>query len=133
MHAIRGLLRDRGIVESTPDFESFWNDLQTYVECEHAHGSSIEEILSPVTAALTYDIPAWQEAGNPKNPSGFRHHEIRNYCFQLGPKAAKELQAALQVWGVSVKGLTKGVTRIRAEWQVRDSRVVATWLESATG
>ena len=120
MDAVRGRLVIRGIRDRVPAFDEFWSDFHRYVDLKHAHGRTADEILSPVTAPLGYDISGWLAAGAPENPEPFRLEAPRLYGFRLGDASARELGKALDVWTVSVKGLTKGVTRIRPGVQARE-------------
>ena len=40
--------------------------------------------------------------------------------FALSDEAYTELEAAINTWGVTLVGMTKGVTRIRSSAQVRN-------------
>ncbi len=129
LEAIRGLLVERGADARTPGFAELWADLHRFTECKHAAGKTIEEILSPVRARLRHRIGDWLAAGMPEDASGFRWEEPRDVEFFLPDDRRRELDAALRVWSTSVKGLTKGVTRIRARSQVREWRT----LEASSG
>lgn len=120
MAATRKLVEARGAAERVPDFDTLWDDLTRYTELRHAHGSTAEEILTPVTATFRYDIKEWIASGMPHDPAPFLLPPDDNtFSFRLAPEGERELRAALQVWTTSLKGLTKGVTRIRNSAQVR--------------
>jgi hypothetical protein len=120
MNATRALLVARGANLEIPDFDALWNDFASYTLLRHAHGASSDEILTPATATFRYDIRAWIEAGMPHDPSTFKLPSAGNtVVFRLTPDGDRELRAALQVWTTSLKGLTKGVTRIRNSAQMR--------------
>jgi hypothetical protein len=116
------LLVERGAALEVDGFEEFWSDFARYLELRHAHGTSLDEILPPATARFQYDIAEWLKAGMPKEVSRFRLPSPQQLEFQLSSEGARELKAALRVWGTSLKGLTKGVTRIRVAAQVREPR-----------
>jgi hypothetical protein len=40
--------------------------------------------------------------------------------FRLSEEGAREMEAALAVWTTHIKALSKLVTRIKVDWQVRD-------------
>ena len=120
MEAVRDLLVRRGIQAGIPGFDEFWDDFHRYVELTHAHGHSADELLAPVTVSLRYDVSAWLRAGGPEDTRPFRLAAPRAFRFSLPITSAEELRRALAVWTLSVKGLTKGVTRIRPGAQVRD-------------
>ncbi len=105
--------------EAPANFDEFWEDFSKYVEAKHAHGTSEEEILSPRQATLRYDFPLWVSNGMPAGYDAWRLPEPEVFEFALSAANARELNAALQVWTTSLKGLTKLVTRIQLVWQVR--------------
>ncbi len=125
LDATRALLVERGVDAQIPDFEDFWSDFERFVELKHAHGTTSEEILAPARATMAYDVPAWLAAGMPRDVRPFRLPEPREFLFELPPESARELKAGFEVWTASLKGLTKGITRIRATAQNRDSRPAA--------
>lgn len=122
MDTTEALLRQHGIDRRIPHFDTFWSDFRCYMELRHAHGTTAEEILSPVEATLQYDIATWVSSGMPPDPTPFRLQSPQTFVFDLPPEALRELKAGLDVWTTSLKGLTKGITRIRATAQVRQCR-----------
>jgi radical SAM superfamily enzyme YgiQ (UPF0313 family) len=119
MTATRGLLVDRGIAADVADFDDFWSDLHRFIFCKHAHGASVKDVLAPVTATLRYDIPRWLSEGTPRDTKPYRLPPTE-WVFRLSDAGAKELDAAFEVWSTELKGLSKLVTRIRIDSQVRD-------------
>jgi hypothetical protein len=122
MAATRRLIEDRALDTRIPDFAAFWEDLTRFVEAKHAHGTTADTILAPVRLRLRYDLPAWIAAGRPTDPSRFRLPGPASFEAALPADSAHEIQSLFDVWTTSLKGLTKGVTRIRAEAQVRECR-----------
>ena len=122
MAATRRLIEERALDTDIPDFAIFWEDLTRFVEAKHAHGTTPDTILAPVRLRLRYDLPAWIEAGRPTHPGRFRLPEPTSFEAALPVDSAHEIQSLFDVWTTSLKGLTKGVTRIRAEAQVRECR-----------
>ena len=122
MDTTRRLLLDRGAGVEIEDFESFWGDFHRFVELKHAHGTTGEEILAPGSGVLGYDIPAWLEAGMPKDVRRFRLSSPGHFLFELSEDGAAEIEALLQTWTASLVGLTKGVTRIRTTSLLRKCR-----------
>ncbi len=120
VEATRRLIVARGADRAIGDFDAFWADFGRYVELKHAHGTTTESILAPVRAGFRHHVPAWLEAGMPTDVTPFRFPCEEECEFRLTPAGARELEAALKVWTTSLKGLTKGVTRIRSVAQVRD-------------
>jgi len=118
----RRLLVERGAARQVDGFEEFWSDFARFLELRHAHGATLDELLPPATARFHYDIGEWLKAGMPKEVARFRLPNPHHLEFQLSSEGERELKAALQVWGTSLKGLTKGVTRIRVAAQVREPR-----------
>jgi radical SAM superfamily enzyme YgiQ (UPF0313 family) len=125
LDATRELLAARGADRQIPDFESFWRDFHRFVELKHAHGRTPEAILSPARAMMHYDVGAWIEAGRPHDVRPFRLPRSQEFLFELPLESSRELNAWLEVWTATLKGLTKGVTRIRATAQVRNCRPLA--------
>jgi radical SAM superfamily enzyme YgiQ (UPF0313 family) len=122
MAATRRLIEDRALDTRIPDFAAFWEDLTRFVEAKHAHGTTADTILAPVRLRLRYDLPAWIAAGRPTDPSRFRLPAPASFEAALPADSAHEIKSLFDVWTTSLKGLTKGVTRIRAEAQVRECR-----------
>jgi radical SAM superfamily enzyme YgiQ (UPF0313 family) len=125
LEATRRLLLERGAGHAIGDFETVWNDLARYIELKHAHGASPEALLAPAQTPLRYDMPQWIAAGMPPDTRPFRLPAPQEFAFALPLQAARELEAALRVWTPTLKGLTKGVTRIRAAAQVRGCRRIS--------
>jgi radical SAM superfamily enzyme YgiQ (UPF0313 family) len=120
MDATKRLVLERGAEKLSPNFEQFWTDFEQYVRAKHADGKTEKEILSPVTVEMRYNIPQWVLDGMPLDTiEEFRFSQPEQLEFALTEDGARELQAALRVWTISLKGLTKMVTRIRMAWQVR--------------
>ena len=120
MDSTRRLLERQGVPELHAHFEEFWADLYQFVRLRHASGESPFEILSSKRATLTYDLPRWAADGCPTDFSSYRLSESSEFEFRLSEESAKEMAAALQVWGTQIKSLSKMVTRINVAWQVRD-------------
>ena len=102
-----------------PEFEAFWSDFSRHQYLRHAHGRSLEEILEPARASFRYDVGRWLAAGMPQDVSAFRLPQSKEVLFRLTEDGRRELASALEVWTMSLKGLTKMVTRIRNASQVR--------------
>ncbi len=122
MEATREMLHQRGADDDIPHLDRFWDDFARYVEHKHTHGTTREALLSPTTAKLGYDVEAWIEAGMPADIERFHLGEQRTFVFDLDREAARELSALLDVWTTSLRGLTKGVTRMRTTSLIRRCR-----------
>jgi radical SAM superfamily enzyme YgiQ (UPF0313 family) len=120
MDGTRKLLEDRGLTAGLRNFDEFWKDYHTFVELQHAHGRTTEEIVAPAKATMRYDIKRWLADGAPQDPAAYRLQEPAEFEFRLTEEGAREMRAALRVWGEELKGLTKMVTRINVAWQVRE-------------
>lgn len=120
MAATRQLLLERGIAQDIPDFEAFWADFSLYTRHKHASGSERSVLLEPVRASLRYDIAGWLMQESLGDPAEYRLPAPRDVVFRLTDEARRELSAALSVWTLHIKGLTKMVTRINVAWQVRE-------------
>ncbi len=119
MVATRQLLIDRGLAAQVPDFEVFWADFSTYTRNKHASGSERSQLLEPVRAQMQHDIAGWISQEVPGSPADHRLERPQDFVFCLTEEARRELSAALSVWTLHIKGLTKMVTRINVAWQVR--------------
>jgi radical SAM superfamily enzyme YgiQ (UPF0313 family) len=124
MAATRKLLEDRALDTEIPDFGVFWDDLTRFVEARHAHGTTQETILAPVKLDLRHDLPAWVAAGRPADVARFRLASPTPFVAALPEDSVREIRGLFDVWTTSLMGLTKGITRIRAEAQVRVCRSV---------
>lgn len=124
MAATRRLLEDRALDTRIDDFHTFWTDLTRFVEAQHAHGTTPGTILAPVRFELRYDLPKWVAAGRPADPSPFKLERPTTFESSLPEESEREIRGLFDVWTTSLQGLTKGVTRIRAEAQLRECRPV---------
>jgi radical SAM superfamily enzyme YgiQ (UPF0313 family) len=117
--ASRRLLEERGAAQAIAAFDLFWADFATFVRLSHATGRSVEEILAPAEAVLHHDIPAWIASGAWTRPQDFRLAEPVRFAFALTEEGAREMEMSLATWTTHIRGLSKLVTRIRVESQVR--------------
>lgn len=122
MNATRALLESKGIASQITDFDEFWGDFHEYIRHKHASGVRVEEILATAEATLRYDFPAWLSDGNMTEPNAFRLAVPEVFIFELDEEGQRELTKALKVWTTQMKGLSKLVTRIKIDWQVRQCR-----------
>ncbi len=132
MDATRKLVEERGAASLSGDFEEFWADFHHYVEAKHAAGKTADEILQPVAILQRYDVAQWIADGQPLDVTAYRLPAREVVQYALTEENAKQFRSALDVWTTSLKGLTKMVTRIQMDWQVRrakrsgvDTRVLA--------
>lgn len=124
MNATREVLEQHGASARIADFDDVWADFHTYMEAKHAWGMTAAEILAPVRATMRYDVRAWIDAGMPADTRPYRLAAPQEFVFELPPDAHRELKAGLEVWTATLKGLTKGITRIKASAQTRVGRPV---------
>jgi radical SAM superfamily enzyme YgiQ (UPF0313 family) len=122
MNATRRLLEARGVPDRIGNFDEFWADFTEYTRHKHASGAGIDQILSGAAAWLRYDVDAWLAQGATGDPNEFRLPEPRRFVFELDEEGSRELANALEVWTTEMKGLSKLVTRIKIDWQVRHCR-----------
>jgi radical SAM superfamily enzyme YgiQ (UPF0313 family) len=122
MNATRRLLEERGVPASIADFDQFWSDFHEYTRHKHASGGSVQEILASTSAVLCYDLDGWLAESTLGDPNRFRISEPATFSFELDEEGRRELANALGVWTTHVKGLSKLVTRIKIDWQVRGCR-----------
>ena len=119
MRGTRRLLEEKGVLESNRDFEEFWRNFCRFVQAKHASGKTADEILCDTSIVLSYDIDRWIADGMPMETTRYRLKEPTEFVFSLTPEGKRELTAALAVWTTNLTGLTKMVTRIRIDSQVR--------------
>ena len=122
MNATRALLEERGVDKGIPDFEVFWKDFHSFTRLSHASGREKMAILSSERAVLHYDFPSWLAQGDLGDPNEYRYPSARDVEFRLSEEGSRELESALAVWTTHIKALSKLVTRIKVDWQVRDCR-----------
>ncbi len=120
MKATRELLIERGVDVRIPYFDEFWNDFSAFVHHQHASGREVEEVLSDTSCELNYDIPAWIAANDYSDPTPFRLQDRTPFEFHYTEEGIREMEAALSTWTTNIKGLSKLVTRIKLDWQVRE-------------
>jgi hypothetical protein len=120
MNATRQLLADRSVDAQIDHFDEFWDDFTTYVRLSHACGGDRASILASRDVHLHYDFAGWLRQDNLSDATQFRLPERRCFEFRLTPVGRDELDRALQVWTTHIKGLSKLVTRIKVDSQVRE-------------
>jgi hypothetical protein len=120
MSTTRRLVEERGVRDAIDDFDAFWVDFSTFVEMKHADGRTRDEILGDRSAELRYDFETWLRDGDLGDPGAHRLVRPARFGFSLPQEAHRELAAALDVWTLELKGLTKLVTRINVACQRRD-------------
>jgi len=125
MSSTRNLVEACGAAAQIEKFDEFWNDFSVYVEKKHADGHTKDDVLGPKSATLRYDFDGWLRDGDLGDPGAFRLADPTPFEFSLPHEAQRELAAALDVWTMEVKGLTKLVTRINVACQVRECRMDA--------
>jgi radical SAM superfamily enzyme YgiQ (UPF0313 family) len=125
MNATRQLLVERGIHQRIAYFEEFWDDFTTFVQLTHASGRDHATIMAPREAGLHYDFVVWLRQDNLAEPILYRLPERRRFEFRLSREGQEEIDRALQVWTTHIKGLSKLVTRIKVDSQVRECVPVA--------
>ncbi len=120
MNATRALFLEHGIDRQVADFDAVWKDLHTYTRLIHASGRDSSAILSSATTVLQYDIRSWLASGDLTNPGAYRFPQPTEALFRLSDEGRRELESALAVWTTHIKALSKMVTRIKVDWQVRE-------------
>ena len=137
LETTRRLVLEAGAAGRYAGFDQLWKDFHAYVECKHAAGDSVDEVLQPVTAVLHYDIPQWIADDFPRETAGYLNGDgkgkLRTMTFRLSDEGARELESAFRVWSSELTGLTKLVTRIRVTSQIRSGEFApAAELENVT-
>ena len=122
MQATKELLEERGVASLIPDFDLFIADFHTYIHALHATGRDVDGILASKTVVLNYDFGAWLKHGDLTNPGPYRLAGPTEFVFELTEEGRRELESSLAVWTTHVRGLSKLVTRIRVESQIRGCR-----------
>tara|TARA_Y100001934_G_C12376453_1_gene789509 strand:+ start:2951 stop:4984 length:2034 start_codon:yes stop_codon:yes gene_type:complete len=117
--AVKRLVLTEGSNVLDPEFELFWEDLCRYVEFRHACGQSGDDILSPVSCQLHYDISRWVADGHPKTFSLYKLETSKNVLFKLSETGANEIRNAVETWSTDIRGLTKVARHIKVTSQVR--------------
>ncbi len=131
MQATRTLLLQRGLVQPGTAFDAFWGDFSAYVLHKHAGAPERETLLAPVTVTMQHDIAGWLAEPELADPMAWRLEAPAPFVFSLSDEARRELDAALSVWTLHIKGLTKMVTRINVAWQVRSCQRAGAPAEAA--
>ena len=63
---------------------------------------------------------SWLANGDLTDPNAYRYASAREVEFRLSEEGRRELENALAVWTTHIKALSKMVTRIKVDWQVRE-------------
>jgi hypothetical protein len=119
MHATRQLLAERTIDIQIASFDQFWDEFHTYVWLSHAAGHTIDEILRSSEARLRYDFRSWLAAEEIGDPNDYRLPVPLGFRFALTAEGRQEMRDALAVWTTHIRGLSKLVTRLKVDSQVR--------------
>lgn len=122
MDATRELLLARGARSTMPDFARLWSDFHRYVQHKRTHGTTREALLAPTQLTLRYDVAAWIAAGMPHDVADFRLPRPQPFVFELDAEPAREIEGLLATWTTDVRGLTKGITRMRTTSLTRACR-----------
>ncbi len=124
MNATRALIEEKGADKTIPDFDVFWKDFHTFTKLSHASGRDKESILSSVRTRLHYDFPSWLAQEILSEPGAYRYPDATQVEFRLTDESSRELESALAVWSTHIKALSKMVTRIKVDWQVRECKLL---------
>ena len=91
-----------------------------------ANGKTIGAILSPDIAYLNFDIQKWIKKGYSDNFGEYEYEYERaeRVRFYLSDNKMKIIDNASKVYGTDILGLSKMVTRIQYEDQLREYDVV---------
>ena len=130
MGATARMLKERGVAQTIDNFDQFWADFTTFIRLRHASGSTEEQILAPASAELHYDFPAWTRRAVLGSPQAYRLPEAEEFEFALTEEGRSEMQSALKVWTTHIRGLSKLVTRIRMDAQIRSCTRISAPLRS---
>jgi radical SAM superfamily enzyme YgiQ (UPF0313 family) len=122
MSATRELLEEHGVHRRIDKFAEFWEDFSVYVRLLHATGRLEQEILFSANAVLRYDFSAWLMHDELGDPNEFRLPSPTEFVFELDGISSREMQNALAVWTTHIRGLSKLVTRVKVDAQVRTCR-----------
>ncbi len=133
MRATRELLEERGVTAQIENFDEFWNDFTAYTRLRHASGRDLNTVLSQSRTVMLYDIGAWIQEKELRDPNWFRLEGARTFDFHLSDEGSRELETALRVWTIHIRGLSKLVTRINVDWQIRECRAVEELAQMAAG
>jgi radical SAM superfamily enzyme YgiQ (UPF0313 family) len=114
------LLRSHGAAVEISDFDQLWPEVERYVRAKHATGTETHQLSQPVECWFSVDIPAWLNAGAPRDSRPYRFSSPHQFVFTLSVDNLRELEGALKVWSSRSIGLSKLITRIRYSAQVRD-------------
>jgi hypothetical protein len=124
MNATLRMLLDKGCHQRIMNFEAFWDDFTEYTRLKHASGRTMGGVLSSSRATFRYNIPEWLSHSELGDPNEFALATPREFEFRLGPEGQRELASALNTWTMEMNGLSKLVTRIKMDWQIRDCQDV---------
>ncbi len=120
MLATKQLLLATGIDRKIQNFSEFWAEFSEFIRLQHASGLSTSEILACHRTRFNYDFPALLRQSSFRDPDQFRFSHPVTFEFRLSPENEREMEAAVSVWTTQIKGLSKLVTRIKLDWQVRE-------------
>jgi len=119
MNATRELLLSKGIRDQMADFDRLWAEFSQFVRLRHASGHVKGQILSPAAAQFHYDFPAWLAQSDLTHPGQFYADEPAEFDFRLTAEGLRDMESAIDIYTTQVKGLSKLVTRINVDSQVR--------------
>jgi len=119
IRAVKGLIVTHGSEKLDLDIELFLDDLYRYIESRHACGWTLDEIISPVSCELQYDIPRWVACGYQKILTPYKLEKPKTFLFKLSENGAKEIRDSIETWSADLQGLTRVARYIKLTSQVR--------------
>ncbi len=119
MCVTKNLLVKHGADREIEGFDLFWEQFAEFTRLQHASGTTLDEIMASPYIQFDYDFPAWLSNAESADPNEFRLGESRRFSFRLTEEGTRELRSAMAVWTTHIKGLSKLVTRVKLDWQVR--------------
>ena len=90
--------------------------------CSTPAATTRDPILCPRRGRLrlNYGFASWIAQGDLADPSAYRYEGPTEVEFRLSDEGRRKLESALAVWTTHIRALSKLVTRIKVDWQVRE-------------
>lgn len=103
-----------------PEFKVFWEDWKSHSLYSHAHGKTVDEVLSAKKHVFHFDIRNWLVNETAENFASVKLSQPQTTMFVLDEEKQDHLSGAFKIWDYQLKSMPMIVKRIHNTWQERD-------------
>ncbi len=111
--AAKRTLKRRGAEKEVDGFAAFWRDLENFETLRYASGTSLEELIDPISTQLSHDLTRWLDDGLPTQLEPYRLAKPAHTVFSLDAEKVQEIRNSVGVYGFTAAGATMIIKRVR--------------------